>query len=428
MIIEGIRQGIHRARASITLDNINLSNEVHSGQVRSVELIGGKFATYEALYRTQPWAYATVNRVARGLSRLPLPIYVNGDQPGERERIREGSLYDLIERPWNTRTAPVIQDGNKVVLVQAVILYSLVHGFNVMIKDYEMEGGGRSLTPTGLIPTSPYNWSPKFRDGKFLYWEWRTARGVIPVMPEEVWVFAPWGIGAGGLPSSPFEALRTTLMQEDASQRAVIQRFERGARPAGFISFPKEVDNRREVREMIDEEYGGIDNYGKIVMLDQGATWQEIGGSFVEAELVNLRRLNREEVAAVINVPQPSVGILDRATFSNITMQHGMEYMDTYGPPAVLFEESFKSQVINPEPEWRGHYVEFNFRSILRGDPEAEQEALTKAAGGPILTRNEARARVNLPPEEGGDRLLRPQNMMPEGEDGAGEDEESPRG
>lgn len=422
MIIEGIRKGIHRARASVTLDNINLSQELHNGQVRSLEMIGGRFATYEALYRTQPWAYATVNRVARGLSRLPLPIYINGGLPGERERIREGSLYDLLERPWNTRTAPVIQDGNKVVLIQAVITYALVHGFNVMVKDHELEGGGRSLSPTGLIPTSPYNWSPRFRDGKFLYWEWRTPKGTIPVAPEEVWVFAPWGVGPGGLPSSPFEALRTTLLAEDATQRAVIKSFERGARPSGFIAFQNEVNNRRELREEVDEEYGGLDNYAKIAMLDQGATWQTMGGSFVESELIDLRKLNREEVAAVINVPQPSVGILDRATFSNVTEQHMMEYMDTYGPPAVLLEESFKGQVINPEPEWRGMYIEFNFREVLRGDPIREQDSLVKSGGRPFMTLNEQRSRVNLrpfKPEEDptADTVLMPQNMASPGDE-----------
>lgn len=418
MIIEGITRGLHRARASVTFDNISVSSEVAAtgGQVRSIELIGGRFATYEALYRTQPWVFATVNRVARGLSRLPLPIYIDGGLPGEREKVREGGLFDLIRQPWTTQSAPVIQPGNKVALVQSVIMYSLIHGFNVMLKDYATPDGRRSLTPTGLLPTSPFNWTPVIRNGRFENWNWRTARGVVPVFAEEVWVFAPFGIGPGGLPTSPMEALRTTLLQEDASQRAVIQRFEHGARPSGFISFSGPVENLRQVREEVDEEYGGIANFYKTLMLDNGATFQQMGGSFVESELISLRKLNREEVAAVINVPQPSVGILDRATFSNVTEQHLMEYMDTYGPPAVLFEESFQTQVIDPEPEWAGMYIEFNFREVLRGDPIREQDSLTKAAGRPILTLNEARAKVNQRPftldeDPTADTVLHPVNM-----------------
>lgn len=425
MIIQGITRGLTKAKASLTLDNMAFSEPFSSGMPRAVEMVGGRFATYEALYRTQPWVYATVNRIARGLSRLPIGVYIDGGQPGERERVRDGTLFELLRHPWTTQTAPVIQDGNTALMVQCMIHNALVHGYNIFLKDYSLPNGRRASEPTGLIPAKPYNFRPIFHanTGRFSYWELRSPAGTIPVFPEEVWILAPWGIGpsagmsfnspwdGGGLPTSPMEAIRTTLISEDAIQRAIIQRFEKGARPAGFISFKETVKNLKEAREMIDEEYGGVDNYYKTAMLDQGATWQEMGGSFVDSEMSQLRKLNREEVTAVMNVPPSSVGSLERSTHSNITESHLMEYQDTYGPWATQAEESFQVQVIDPEPAWRGRYIEFNFQAVLRGDPIQELAGLVRATGGPVLASNEGRARLNLPPLPGGDTLREPQNM-----------------
>lgn len=418
MIIEGVRRGYQRARGSVTLDNIALSQEHVAGMQRSLPLVGGKFATYEALYRTQPWAYANVNRLVRGLARLPLPIYTAGGRPDERVRVRDGSLYDLVRRPWTVRTGGVVQAGNTPLLIQAVLLPSLIYGFNIMVKGYFDDDGRRRNEPVSLMPSNPWGWMPIWEGNRLTMWHYRSPGGDVAFLPDEVWIFAPWGFGRGGMPSSPFEALRTTLMTEDATQRAVIQRFEKGARPVGFISFDAEVkpESLRARREMLEQVYGGVDNFYKVMLLDHGAKFNEMGSSFVDTELINLRKLNREEVAAVFNMPQPSVGILDRATFSNVTEQHLMEYMDTYGPPATLFEESFATQVIDPEPAWNGLYIEFNFKEILRGDPTRELETLVKAAGRPVLTLNEARATQNLRPfredeDPNADRVLEPVNM-----------------
>ena len=66
--------------------------------------------------------------------------------------------------------------------------------------------------------------------------------------------------------------------------------------------------------------------------------------------MVETRRLTREECAAAYDVPPPVVGILDRATFSNITEQHIMLYQDTFGPWLTMIEETPQTQLIDPEP------------------------------------------------------------------------------
>ena len=422
MIIEGLTRGLSRARANTTVTNLTVSNELAGSLSRSIELVGGQFATYQGLYETQPWVQATVNRLARGLSRLPLPIYVNGGADGERTRVREGPLFELLRRPWTTREGGAIQDGNTVLLVQSLVTNMLVAGFSIFVMGYVDGEGRRRAFPVSLMPSSPWAWWPVFEHGRLAYWNHAGAGGNTPFLPSEVWIVAPWGMGPGGMPKSPLAALRSTLMAEDAIQRAVIQRFEKGSRPIGFISVKVELtpEAMKARREQLNEVYAGVDNFYRMGLLDNDAEFHSMGQTFVESELISLRKLNREEVTSVLNVPQPSVGILDRATFSNVSEQHLMEYMDTYGPPAVLIEESFGTQVIDREPAFKGMYVEFNFKEVLRGDPMKELDILTRAAGGPVLTLNEARATQNLPPLEGGDEVREPQNMAVGGQSGPG--------
>lgn len=429
MIVESILNGVARARASVTFNNINISQEFEGSLGMrpsvSVELVGGRLALYEQLYRGQPWAHSAVNRIARGTGRLPLQLFRDATKPGARERIREGTLYDLIRRPWWTGLGGAIQPGTMPLLVQSVMVPTLVHGWNIMVKLYQDEDGRRTNEPTALMPSLPYCWRPVWEypqnagtpnrpeDAQLAGWYYRSWRGEGFFLPSEIWVFAPWGIGRGGIPASPFEALRTTLVSEDAIQRAIIQRFEQGARPAGFISFPGEVKNLADLRKQIDAEYGGVDNFYKMGLLDNNATWQDIGGSFVDAELSQLRMLNREECATVFNLPHTSLGITAKGSppAASIVEQHLMEYMDTDQPWTDLFEHSFQSQVVDTEPAWKGVYAEFNYREVLKGDPRLEMETLVKATGGPVVTSNEGRAALNYPPLDGGDELREPQNM-----------------
>ncbi|MBI5289703.1 MAG: phage portal protein, partial [Chloroflexi bacterium] len=241
--------------------------------------------------------------------------------------------------------------------------------------------------------------------------------------PEEVVHFRWWAAGSGRRAASSLEALRTTLMTEDATQRMTIASFENGARPEGAFSVdgvlkPEEMERARAV---LQQTYGGVDNAFKLAVLDHGAKWISMSHTLVDSELINLRKLTREEVAAAYNIPPPVIGILDRATFSNISEQHLMEYMDTIQPWTTMIEEDLAVQLIDLEPTMAGQYAEFDFNAVLAGDPVRRIEVLTKAIGGPFMTANEGRATQNLPPlpDTQAERLAPPANASVKG-DGSG--------
>lgn len=405
-ILETIARGASRVRASVTLDNINISND-YSGSIGrrsasggNVPLVGNKSATYEMIYRTQPWVRATIDRISGGIGRLPWAAYTAPDQPDERMRVREGPLAELLERPWYRGTPSLLK--------QAIMKNLLIHENAVIVK--HRPGIGRP--PDELLASSFAFWEIKGRESSpdwyIFHGEMNGKPQQFYFRPEEVLHFHTWGTGRGLGGDSRMEALRQTLMAEDAASRMIIAAFENGMRPVGAYSVDgiiKDEAAAERLRAQLNETYGGVDNAFKIMLLEGGAKWQDMTHNFVDAELFKIKQLNREQIVAVWNAPQPTVGILDHATFSNVTEQHLMEYQDTYQPWTTLIEEVLRVQLIAEEPTMRGQYPEFNYKEVLKGDPVKEIETLVKATGRPFLTANEARATQNLPPVEGGDTL-----------------------
>lgn len=390
-------------RASLTLGNINLSEAGISGTDAFggsssggaygglIPLVGNKFATYEMLYRTQPWVRAAVDRMQYGVGRLPLNAYIDGEQPGERTRQRTGPLAELLAAP---------SVGNTPSNFKQAITYGLALHSNVVAVKRRRQP---NEAPSELVTSSFGEWyieRGKTRPIDWFYWRNPLTGTVIPFLPAEVVHFKMHGGGDGVLGVSKMEALRTTLMNEDASQRAIISSFESGMRMVGAYSVDVQLkpENAMRLRAQLNEAYGGVDNAYKIMLLEGGAKWQNMTQNFQEAELMGLRKMNREEVAAVLGIPATSIGILDHATFSNIDELHRSEYQDTLQPYTTEIEEAIALQLIKDEPAFANQYVEFNFKEILRGDPIKEIQAGTAAVGGPWMTPNEFRATQNLPP------------------------------
>ena len=146
----------------------------------------------------------------------------------------------------------------------------------------------------------------------------------------------------GPLGTSPLQQLGVTLQIEDAAQRYQRSVFQHGGRPPSAVTMSDaflgiKPDERREitaqVRRDMAELYGGPENMGKPALLPPGLDWKSIGGSVVEAALIEQRKITRDEVCAVYLIPPPMLGILDRATYSNISVQRDMIYTHAWARP-----------------------------------------------------------------------------------------------
>lgn len=363
---------------------------------------------YGRLYESQPWVFVAVNKLVRQIARLPLKVYEEGSQSGEKKRVRSGRLYDAISKP-----AP---GCGPVDLKQWLVFDLLVQG-NSGLKKRRPSAGA---PPVGFEPRDwrDVDWKDVDEDGFIDVWYGRgTGRDREVIRPEN-FVHLHWHSTKDGVGVSPLRPLATTLRVELAAQLYQESLFKNSARPSGAVKMPQGVvldkDVRDEIRADINRLYAGPMNAGRPVLLPGGLEWVAMALNADEASLIDQRKLNREEVAAAYDMPPPLIGILDHATFSNITELHQMLYTTVLGPPLVLVEEIFKVQVIDGEPAFEGQWVEFDLKEVLRGDPIKEAAALKLAVQAGLLTINEARDILNLPriDHPDADRPMVPTNNM----------------
>jgi HK97 family phage portal protein len=232
-------------------------------------------------------------------------------------------------------------------------------------------------------------------------WTWTTGRywDLKPTELVHFRGFDPCNPLAG---LSPLETLRRLLVGERAAVEYSGAFWRNAARLAGVILRPAGAppwspEKREQFKDDWAAFYSGPQNAGKSPVLEDGMQYQPIVSTAKDAQLIESRKLTREEVASAYHVPLPMVGILDHATFSNIREQHKQLYQDTLGPWFSMLEEDIELQLLPEFSDSEDVYVEFNISEKMKGSFEEQAVSLRSMTGVPFLSRNEARARLNLP-------------------------------
>jgi len=381
-----------------------------AGSGRSVKLVDGKPVSFARIFAEQIWVGAAVMRLLGSSIRVPLKVYRRtGDDSRERLRPNEHPLARAIVDPW--------ERGSAADLTMSMLGPMLVHGNDLT----GIEQGARDV-----IRFEPFDWRSvwpiKAFEKRIAGWD-VYEDGQKRTVPADTTIHLAWWSPLGPLGVSPLQQLGVTLSIEDAAQRYQRSLFKRGARPPSAITADKEflaLDRTERdalikgLREDVDDIYGGPDNAGKPAVLPPGLDWKQVGHTAVEAALIDQRKVAREEVCAIYQIPPPILGVLDRATFNNITTLREVYYTDGLGPPLVLIEHAINAQLVRALLREDDIYVEFDFAAVLRGDRLKEIQALREAIQIMLMTPNEGRTVINLPKSDapGADELWAPRNNL----------------
>ncbi|PAU46179.1 phage portal protein [Streptomyces albireticuli] len=374
---------------------------------------------YEAIWRSQPQVRTVIGFIARNVAQLGIHVFRRISDT-DRERLTDHPLAVLLGEPLPGMTQYRFVER----MVSDLALYDNAYGIKL-----RLDGRLRILpVPPTLIRPYGGNWiAPD---------HYETAGGRDFGVDEVVHLhgYAPETLTYG---SSPIESLRELLLEstEASKQRAAMWRG--GARMTGVIKRPMDAPEwntkeKQRFREMWRTFASGGGAEGGTPILEDGMEYVPVGFNPEQAQYIEARKLTREEVSAAYYIPPPLIGILDHATYSNIREQHSHLYQDTLGPWLVMLEQEIGAQILPDLPGSSGVYAEFNIAAKLRGSFEEQAIAASTATGGPWMTRNEIRARNNLPRVEGGDELIVPMNVTEGGlaspRDTAPEPEALPKG
>lgn len=364
---------------------------------------------YAEIWRTQPAVRTVCSFLGRNIAELGIHVFRRLSDT-DRKRLSDHPLGLLLNKPapWLTRYR----------MMNALVQDRAVYDTAYWVK-FRAEG-----TPgiAALSRLAPFRVEPKGTGGMFAdEYVYQGDKGKRVFKREELVHFHGYNPTDDVNGSSPIESLRRVLAEDYEASRMREQMLRNGARVSGYITRPRvdagQSEWSKEARERFKRGWknqytGGGPEAGGTPILEDGMEFVPASQTAQELQYVQVRKLTREEVAAAYHIPPPMVGILDHATFGNIEEQHKMLYMDTLGPWLTDLKEEIELQLLTEFEDQSGVYIEFNLAAKLKGSFEDQAGALQTSVGAPWMTRNEARARQNLPQVEGGDELITPLNVI----------------
>jgi HK97 family phage portal protein len=235
-----------------------------------------------------------------------------------------------------------------------------------------------------------------------------------------------YGENGGIYGCSPLATHKETIGLAIATEAFAAKFFKNGARPSAVIETDKtftndEVANR--MRRQVENILGGVDNAGKVAILELGLKLKQWSVNNNDAQLVELRKQQAADIATMWRVPPHKIGILDKATFSNIEHQ-SMEYVtDTLMPLAAMSEQQLEIALLS-ESEQEEYFIEYDLDGLLRGDLASRYRAYAIGRQWGWLSADDilAKENQNALPDGKGQIYLTPINMAPAGEDPSKED------
>lgn len=193
--------------------------------------------------------------------------------------------------------------------------------------------------------------------------------------------------------------------------------FSNGARPSGVLEHPGQLGEQayKRLKESFFEEYAGAGNAGKTLLLEEGTKFNPISFPPDDAQFLESRKFQIEEVARIFRVPLHKIGSLDHATFSNIEHQSLEFVVDSLRPWLVRWEQSISAKLL-PDRDRGQYFSEHLVDGLLRGDIQSRYGAYAVGRQWGWLNVNEIRTRENMNPVDGGDAFLEPMNMIEVGQ------------
>lgn len=206
---------------------------------------------------------------------------------------------------------------------------------------------------------------------------------------------------------------RENLGSALASQDYTANYFGNGAHPSGIFMYNDVLpnDERVALETKIGKKYGGMDNSGKVMVLDSMQKFQQVQSNPVEAALIDFRHLNVDDVSRITGVPPHLLANLERSTNNNIEYQSSefVRYCLNQWVSKVQDEVNTKLFWYDEQGEY---FLKFDLNSLLMADMDTQAEFARTVIQNGIMTQNEVRQRLfGLNPMEGADKLLIQLNM-----------------
>ncbi len=355
--------------------------------------------------------YCCVRILSEAVAGLPLHLYRYTDEGG-KEKAADHPLYFLLhDEPNAEMTSFVFRET----MMTHLLLWG--NSYSQIIRN----GKGDVI---GLYPLMPDRMSVDRDESGRLYYEYtrseedaKTINGrdmTVRLSPEDV-LHIP-GLGFDGLVGySPIAMAKNAIGLAIATEEYGSKFFANGAAPSGVLEHPGVLKDPSKLRDSWTQTFGGSGNANKVAVLEEGVKYTPISISPNEAQFLETRKFQIDEIARIFRVPPHMLADLEKSSFSNIEQQ-SLEFVKyTLEPWLVRFEQSAARALLKPE-EKKKYFIKFNVDGLLRGDYKSRMDGYAIARQNGWMSANDIRRLEQLdeiPAEDGGDLYLVNGNMVP---------------
>ena len=180
-----------------------------------------------------------------------------------------------------------------------------------------------------------------------------------------------------------------------------------------MLEHPGTIKDPSKVRESWQATFGGSGNANKIAVLEEGMKYTPISISPEQAQFLETRKFQIDEIARIFRVPPHMIGDLEKSSFNNIEQQ-SLEFVKyTLDPWVSRWEQAMVRALLTPD-EKKKYFFKFNVDGLLRGDYQSRMNGYATARQNGWMSANDIRELENLdriPAEQGGDLYLINGNM-----------------
>ena len=353
--------------------------------------------------------YACVRILSESIAGLPLHMYRYEDD-GSKTKAVEHPLYHLLhDEPNPEMTSFIFRET----LMSHLLLWG--NAYAQIIRN----GKGDIIALYPLMP----NRMKVERDAKGqLYYEYQTMKEDAPTMKGAVYQLYPNevlhvpGLGFDGLVGySPIAMAKNAIGLAIAAEEYGSKFYANGAAPSGVLEHPNVLKDPAKVRDSWNAAFGGSSNAHRVAVLEEGMKYTPISISPNEAQFLETRKFQINEIARIFRVPPHMVGDLEKSSFSNIEQQ-SLEFVKyTLNPWVCRWEQALQRALLSDDEKGK-YFFRFNVEGLLRGDYQSRMNGYATARQNGWMSANDIRELENLDrisAELGGDLYLVNGNMLP---------------
>jgi len=337
--------------------------------------------------------YSCVRVLSEAVAGLPLHVY-RSRADGGKERVPQHPLYRLLHDEPNC-------EMTSFVFRETLMSHLLIHGnaYAQIIRN----GRGQ---PVALYPLLPDRMEVNRKNGKITYTYHRDTdeqgKRSVPLRREEV-LHIP-GLGYDGLIGySPIALAKNAIGMALATEEYGAAFFKNGANPGGVLEHPGVIKDAERVKESWYSAYGGSGNAQRVAVLEEGMKFNSIGIPPEQAQFLETRKFQINEIARIFRVPPHMVGDLEKSSFSNIEQQ-SLEFVKyTLDPWVCRWEQALMQALLLPG-EKADYFIKFNLDGLLRGDYQSRMQGYSTGIQNGFYCINDVRQLedMNLLSEEDG--------------------------